>query len=191
MVILFLKKVIKMRGVDSKTAVAVASCSALLAVLNAAVAPIFWSLTRLPFACDIFTFSILILVGYWSGRPGAPTATGVTSSLLTLALRPEALHMLGFLIASIAFDLIFAWRRRGFFASDAGALAFSIGASVICAFIAGLIIGSLVMRIGNAIGISIFAALHATGGALGGFIGFVIVGALRRRGVRPFGIEAR
>ncbi len=180
-----------MRWVDSRTAVAVASCSALLAALNTTVAPLFWSLTRLPFACDIFTFSILILVAYWSGRPGTSAATGVTSSLLTLALMPGALHMLGFLIASIAFDLIFSWRRGGFFASDAGALAFSIGASMVCASIAGLIIGSLVMRIGNAAGISIFAALHAIGGALGGFIGFVIVGALRRRGVRPFEIEAR
>lgn len=180
-----------MHWIDSRTVAAVASCSALLAVLNAAVAPIFWSLTRLPFACDIFTFSILVLVGYWSGKPGAPTATGVTSSLLTLALRPEALHMLGFLIASIAFDLIFAWKRRGFFASDAMVFAFSVGTSIICAFIAGLIIGSLVMRIGNAAGISIFAALHAIGGALGGFIGFLIVGALGRRGMQPFEIRAK
>lgn len=175
-----------MLWIDSRTAVAVASCSALLVVLNATVAPIFWSLTRLPFACDIFTFSTLILVGYWSGRPGAPTATGITSSLLTLALRPEALHMLGFLIASIAFDLLFIWRRRSFFMSDVGALAFSISASIACAFIAGLIIGSLVMRIGNAVGIFIFAALHGIGGALGGFMGFLIVEALRRRGIRPF-----
>jgi hypothetical protein len=179
-----------MRRIDSRTAIAVASCSALLAVLNAAIAPLFWNLTRLPFACDIFTFSILILVGYWSGRPGAPTATGVTSSLLTLALRPEALHMLGFLIASIAFDLIFAWRRRGAFSSDAGALAFSIVASTICALIAGLVIGSMVMRIGNVAGIAVFAALHGVGGALGGLIGFAMVGALKRRGVRPIESKA-
>jgi hypothetical protein len=176
-----------MRGPDAKTAIAVASCSALLAVLNAAVAPIFWGLTRLPFACDIFTFSILVLVGYWSGRPGAPTATGIASSLLTLALRPEALHMVGFLIASVAFDLIFVLKRGEFFASAARAFAFSVGASIICASIAGLIIGSMVMRIGNAAGISIFVALHATGGALGGFIGFAIVEGLKRRGIRPFG----
>ncbi|MEM3754758.1 MAG: hypothetical protein QXE19_03625, partial [Candidatus Bathyarchaeia archaeon] len=89
----------------TKDLTAIATCSAFWTILNIIISPIFWQLTRLPFFCDLLAFISLVLVIWWTRKFGSASVVGLVVTALTLILRPAALHMLGFLIASIVFDI--------------------------------------------------------------------------------------
>ena len=176
-----------MTYLESKDVTAIAASAAVWAVLNIWISPIFWQITHLPFLCDVLAFTALIFVVWWTRKVGMASLTGLIVTLLTLAFRPGAFHMLGFLAASILFDLttkavgydLLSNRLKG------GVAFFS--ASLISSALAGFIIGSLFMNIKAISGILFFTGLHMVGGAIGSVIGVTLVNALNVRGIRPGG----
>ena len=173
---------------STRDIVAIVICAALWAVLNSTLAPVFWAATHLPFLCDFLAFTSLILVTWWTRRLGAASLTGLLVTALTLAFRPGATQMIGFAVASIAFDIL--TRTAGYrncldkpLPTVVGLVSFS----TICAGLAGLITGSLFMNPKPLI--TIFAGLHATGGFIGGVIGLILIGALKTRIITPKGLQ--
>ena len=173
---------------STRDTVAIIICAALWTVLNSTLAPVFWAATHLPFLCDFLAFTSLILVAWWTRKFGAVSMTGLLVAGLTLAFRPGATQMIGFIVASIAFDIL--TRTVGYrncldkpLPTVVGLISFS----TICAGLAGLIIGSFFMNPKPLI--TIFAGLHATGGFIGGIIGLVLIGALKTRIVTPKGLQ--
>jgi len=161
---------------------AVAMCAAYWAILNNTLSPAFWRLTHMPFLCDLFAFTTLILVGWWARKFGVMSLAGLLVTGLTFMLQPDAFQMIGFIVASILFDIltkIIGYNNS--FDKPASSTLILLSSSTICAFIAGLIIGSIVMGIATFWGILILAGLHATGGLIGGIIGLILVNALKTR----------
>jgi hypothetical protein len=166
----------------TKDLTAIATCSAFWAILNIIISPIFWQLTHLPFFCDLLAFISLILVVWQTQKFGSASLVGLVVTALTLVLRPGALHMLGFFVASIIFDaLTRILGYANFIEKKIISLVATIGFSTICAGIAGLIIGYFFMGFKTFISIIVFSGLHGVGGFIGGSIGFVLINALKRR----------
>ncbi len=167
---------------------AVAASAALWGILNILISPIFWQVTRMPFMCDLLAFISLILVVWWTRKLGSVSLTGLVVTALTLTLRPDALFMLGFIVASILFDVLTrAVGYKNSFESGLSGSLILILFSTICAGIAGAIIGSFFMGFSTAAAILTFAGLHAVGGIIGGTIGAVLVTALMKRKILPSG----
>jgi len=165
---------------------AIAVCSALWGVLNALISPIFWQLTHMPIICDMLAFTVLILVIWWTRKFGAASLVGLIVTVLTFSVNPVAFQMLGFLVASIVFDImtrILGYDRLFKNLTWGGMMLAMI--SVLCAGLAGAIIGTYVMGFGTSQAILTFAGLHAIGGLIGAMIGVVLVKALVVRRVKP------
>lgn len=170
--------------------VAIAMAGAVWSVMNNTILPIFFTITSgLPFLCEMIAFTSLILVLWWTRKFGAITATGLIVTLITLVLRPDATHVLGFTTASIIFDLttrLVGYRRiLGNSKISAAAL---ITLSLISSMVAGIIISAFFMPLfilnilGGAV---IFTGLHVSGGLIGAILGFGLVRALEARKVIP------
>jgi len=172
----------------SKDVVAISMCAALWGVLNITVSPVFWTITHLPFACDLIGFTCLIIAVWWVKKLGAASAVGIIATAINFILRPEATHFIGFTAASILFDI--TTRIAGYktcFGSPKTSGVCLIFLSVLSGGLAGFIIGNLFMAPGIIASVYgtlfVFAGLHATGGMIGGFLGFILVKALETRGV--------
>ncbi|MEM2896265.1 MAG: hypothetical protein QXG01_01620, partial [Candidatus Bathyarchaeia archaeon] len=151
---------------------AIATCSAFWAILNIILSPIFWQLTRLPFFCDLLAFISLILVIWWTQKFGSASLVGFIVTVLTLVLRPGALHMLGFLVASVVFDVLArVVGYANFLEKKMIGLITMIVFSIACAGIAGMIIAYFFMGFKTFSSIIIFSGLHGIGGFIGGTIG--------------------
>ena len=166
---------------NTRDIAAIVMCAALWAVLNNTFAPIFWQMTHMPFLCDFLAFTSLILVAWWTRKFGAVSLTGLIVMMLTLALRSGS-HMLGFLAASILFDVL--TRIIGYnncFEKPLPSTISMVSFSTLCAGVAGLIIGSVFMSLNPIWTVIAFAAKHAVGGVLGGIFGLILVNALKAR----------
>jgi len=156
-------------------------CAALWAVLNNTLSPIFWQMTHLPFLCDFLAFTSLILVAWWTRKFGAISLTGLIVTILTFALQGGS-HMLGFMAASILFDIL--TRTIGYsncFEKPLPSTISMISFSTICAGAAGLIIGTVFMNLNPIWTVIAFASTHAVGGIIGGIFGLILVNALQTR----------
>jgi len=176
--------VLPMTYFNTRDIVAIVMSASIWGVLNNTLAPIIWQMTRLPFTCDLLGFISLILVTWWSRRFGAASLTGLLVTGLTLALRPNAFHMFGFVTASILFDSL--TRLVGYnncFDKPLPSILILVSFSTICAGVAGLIIGSFFLEI--RIALEVFIGLHAVGGFIGGVVSVMLVRALMARKVMP------
>jgi len=156
-------------------------CAAYWAILNT-LSPNIIKLTGLPFFCDFLAFTTLILVGWWTRKFGAMSLTGLLVTGLTFMLVPNAFQMIGFVVASILFDIM--TRFIGYsnsFDKLVSSTFVLLSFSAICASIAGLIIGSIVMKLPTLWNILGWGGLHAIGGFMGGILGLILVNALRTR----------
>ena len=136
----------------------------------------------MPFLCDFLAFTTLILVGWWAGKFGVVTLTGLLVTGLTFMLQPNAFQMFGFIVASILFDV--ATRIVGYgncFNKPLISALSLLSLSTMCGWIAGLVIGGIVMKLEPMLAIFTFSGLHAVGGFIGGVIGLVLVNALKAR----------
>jgi hypothetical protein len=140
----------------------------------------------MPFFCDFLAFTTLILVGWWTRKFGVISLTGLLVTGLTFMLQPNAFQMIGFVVASILFDIMIKLIGYGnSFDKLASSTLILLSFSTICALIADLIIGSIVMILPTILGILTFAGLHAIGGLMGGIVGLILVNALRTRVTIP------
>jgi cell shape-determining protein MreD len=142
----------------------------------------------LPILCDMVGFATLTLTVWWIRKFGAATAVGIIATVVNFIFNPYGVHFLGFMAASIAFDI--AAKLIGYDRSFSDSLFTTTSmflASVLSAAVAGLIIGTFFMEVpalarwGGILG---WAGLHAVGGIIGGSIGIALVAALAARGVR-------
>ncbi len=169
----------------SRDIAAVAVCSALWGVLNAWLSPLVWQLTHLPFLCDMLAFMALILVIWWTRKFGAASLVGLVVAAMTLIITPTASQMLGFVAATIVFDLVtrFLGYERLFKNLTWGGIVLVV-ISVLCAGLAGSIIGVSFMGFKTLQAILAFGGLHAMGGLIGAIIGVVVVKALVARRIK-------
>ena len=172
----------------SRDVVSISICAALWGVLNTIISPVFWTVTHLPFACDLIGFTCLTLAVWWTRKLGTATAVELISTVINLILRPEATHFVGFMAASILFDI--TTRIVGYktcFGNPKASGISLVALSVLSGALAGSIIGTFFMApgiIGKIYGtVFLFAGLHATGGLIGGTLGFILVKAIESRGV--------
>lgn len=111
---------------------------------------------------------------------------GIIATILNFVLRPDAIHFLGFTVASIVFDLI-AFLIGYKNSLDRGRISsvILVGISLISTTVAGFIIGIFFMATVFLLnvygGVAVFAAIHGVGGIIGGVLGVVIVRGLERR----------
>ena len=167
---------------DSRDITIIAISAAFWSILNITLAPMFWSITHLPFLCDLLAMISLFLVVWWSRKLGATTITGIIATLVNFALRPGAMHFLGFTAASIVFDVLTGviGYKRCFSMKGIPIIIIAI----VSAWIAGFIIGSMFLSKPDVI---FFPILHAIGGLIGSIIGLAIIKGIEARGVSPKG----
>ena len=172
---------------NTRNVAAIAICAALWGVLNSIFAPLFFSMTHLPFFCDLIGFSVLTLAAWWIRKFGAITIVGLLATVINFALVPGAIHFLGFTVASIFFDVTIS--LVGFnkpFSKKAYTVASMMPISIVSAALAGYIIGTFFMAgpalapVGGVLG---WAGLHVIGGIVGGAIGTSLVTGLDARKV--------
>jgi hypothetical protein len=172
---------------NTRNVAAIAICAALWGVLNSIFAPLFFSMTHLPFFCDLIGFSVLTLAAWWIRKFGAITIVGLLATVINFALVPGAVHFLGFTVASIFFDVTIS--LVGFnkpFSKKAYTVASMMPISIVSAALAGYIIGTFFMAgpalapVGGVLG---WAGLHVIGGIVGGAIGTSLVTGLDARKV--------
>ena len=170
---------------NTRDIAAIAICAALWGVINSIFAPVFFSMTHLPFFCDMIGFSVLILAAWWVRKFGAISIIGAIATLINFALVANPYHFLGFTAASIFFDLTIA--LVGFnkpFSKKAYTIASMMPISILSAALAGYIIGMFFMAgptfaaMGGVIG---WTGLHAIGGVIGGAVGTSLVTGLDAR----------
>ena len=168
---------------NTRDVAAIAICAALWGVLNSIFAPVFFSMTHLPFFCDLIGFSVLTLAAWWIRKFGAITIVGAIATIINFALVPNAVHFLGFTAASIFFDLTISLIG---FSRKAYTVASMMPLSILSAALAGYIIGTFFMAtpalapVGGVLG---WAGLHTVGGVVGGAIGISLVTGLDARKV--------
>lgn len=171
-----------MTYLNTRLVTAIAMCAAYWAILNNTLSPILFRATGMPFLCDLLAFTTLILAGWWTRKFGIMSLTGLLVTGLTFTLQPNPTQMIGFLVASILFDiLIKGLGYNNSFDRPVSSTLILISFSTICASVAGLIIGSLFMSFQTIWQVLGWAVLHAIGGFLGGIIGVVLVNALKTR----------
>jgi len=165
----------------------IAIFAALWGVLNVTLSPVFFQLFHLPFLCDLIGFASVTLAVWWVRKIGTATLVGIIATIVNFMFRPAAMHFLGFMAASIVFDILsFASGYEWLFKRRILGSIILIAISVVSAAVAGLIIGAFFMmpkvlqRWGGAMG---WAGLHAIGGVIGGVIGVSLINALEIRGI--------
>jgi hypothetical protein len=170
---------------NTRDIAAIAICAALWGVINTIFAPLFFSVTHLPFFCDMVGFSVLILAAWWIKKFGAITIIGAIATLINFALVANPYHFLGFTAASIFFDLTIS--LVGFskpFSKKAYTVASMMPISILSAALAGCIIGTFFMAgptfvsMGGVLG---WTGLHVIGGVIGGAVGTSLVTGLEAR----------
>ena len=173
---------------DSREVAAIALFAALWGVLSSIFAPIVFGMFGLPILCDMIGFAILTLTVWWIRKFGAATAVGIIATVVNFIFNPYGVHFLGFMAASIVFDItakLIGYDRN--FRNSLFTTASMLPVSMLSAAVAGLIIGSFFMatpalaRWGGVLG---WVGLHAVGGIIGGFMGIALVTGLAVRGVR-------
>jgi len=165
----------------------IAIFAALWGVLNVTLSPIFFRLFHLPFLCDLTGFASITLAVWWVRKLGTATFVGVIATIINFMFRPTAMHFLGFMAASVVFDLLsFASGYKRLFEQRILGSIILTAISIISAATAGLIIGAFFMsptalqRWGGVLG---WAGLHAIGGIIGGIVGVSLMNALSIRGI--------
>jgi hypothetical protein len=173
---------------NTRDLAAIAICAALWGVINSIFAPLFFSVTHLPFFCDMVGFSVLILAAWWIKKFGAITIIGAIATLINFALVANPYHFLGFTAASILFDLtisVVGFNRP--FSKKAYTVASMMPISIVSAALAGYIIGTFFMAgptfaaMGGVLG---WTGLHVIGGVIGGAVGTSLVTGLAARKVK-------
>jgi hypothetical protein len=119
------------------------------------------------------------VVAIWlSKKLGVGSLTGAIATIVTLTLRPGAFYFLGFLVASIVFDLLsFLIGYSKVFGSKLLLLTISTASMGV----AGFIIGYVFMNPGNLSFSLYWTALHMVGGAIGGAISVALIEALKTK----------
>lgn len=172
---------------NTRNVAAIAICAALWGVLNSIFAPLFFSVTHLPFFCDMIGFSVLTLAAWWIRKFGAITIIGAIATLINFALVANPYHFLGFTAASVFFDLTIS--LAGFnkpFSKKTYTVASIMPISIGSAALAGYIIGTFFMAgptFAAMEGVLGWTGLHAIGGVIGGFVGISLVTGLDARKV--------
>ena len=116
------------------------------------------------------------------------TFVGLIATIINFMFRPDAVHIFGFTVASIFFDVIASstGHKRLFEKKSLGSIIL-FALSVISATIAGLIFGVFFMEpliLQRCGGIVACSGLHAIGGIIGGAVGVTLVNALTTRRIR-------
>ncbi|MEM2126221.1 MAG: hypothetical protein QXQ53_07490 [Candidatus Methanosuratincola sp.] len=172
---------------------AIALFAALWGILNATVAPVIFTMFGIPVFCDMVGFASLILAVWWVRKIGVASTVGLVATIINFALRPGAIHFLGFTAASVVFDtLTWVFRYGNCFGRRIVGSALLLVASTASAAVAGFIIGAFFMAAPQLIkwgGVLGWVLLHMAGGAVGWVIGVALFLSLEARGLRKQGVS--
>jgi hypothetical protein len=139
----------------------------------------------MPFLCDLIGFSALTLAAWWIRKLGAITVIGLIATAINFIIIPGGFQFIGFMGASIFFDLTTTGLRhmnpfRKVEYTFASLLLISIASAAVAGYIIGVFFmaGSALAKWGGALG---WAGLHSIGGIIGGSIGAFLISALNSR----------
>jgi len=161
--------------------------SALWIVLQLTIAPLGFTLFRLPIFCDVAAYFTLLLTLWIIGKFGGASLVGIIGSIIIPFLRPGAFQILGFAASAVLFDVLCLSISHKAFTKLLNVIVVSV-ITVFSAYFAGAVIGSLFMTehpywsLNWAL--TYWAGLHAAGGLLSVLITFPVIGALEKANVR-------
>ncbi|MEM2137231.1 MAG: hypothetical protein QXI93_04670 [Candidatus Methanomethylicia archaeon] len=178
--------------------------SALWLVLNVSVVPAIFSLTQMPFACDVVHTVIVFSTAYASGNLGIATLSAIIVLLVTLFQRGFAsgIYFLGFVVGTLIIDLIMNLTLRskkiiGFKHTFIIIEGLSIVFTAISGFFIGLIMAyiqpalgvrnPLVLQMGGLFFTVYWTGLHSLGGIISGPLVFLVLKSIERAGVKFYG----
>jgi len=177
--------------------------SALWIALNVSVAPLIFSLTNMPFACDFIHAIMVFTTSYASMEFGIATLSAIIVLIVTLFHRGFAsgIYFLGFVIGALLIDvllsLVLKFRglsgfKRAFIIIEALSIVFT----TVSGFIIGLIMAflqpalgvrnPLVIQMGGWIFTSYWTGMHCIGGIISGPAVFLVLKAIEKAGARLY-----
>ncbi|MCC6018612.1 MAG: hypothetical protein NDF51_07090 [archaeon YNP-WB-040] len=178
--------------------------SALWVALNVSVAPIIFSLTNMPFACDFIHAIMVFTTSYASMEFGIATLSAIIVLIVTLFQRGFAsgIYFLGFVLGTLLIDFLLSLVLKfkglgGFKRAFIVVEGLSIVFTAFSGFIIGLIMAflqpalgvrnPLVIQMGGWIFTSYWTGMHTIGGIISGPAVFLVLKAIEKAGVRPHG----
>jgi len=165
---------------DAKTISTAAVFGALWGVINFTLSPYIFRLTHLPIFCDVVGFLTIFSALWLTRKLGTGTLTGISATIVTLALRPAAFYFFGFTAASIVVDLlVYAIGHERFYGKKSSIHVIAVG--TVAATVAGLIIGQFFMNFKVFTQVLTWTALHAVGGLIGSIIAIPVIKGLEAR----------
>jgi hypothetical protein len=156
--------------------------SALWIALNLTVAPISFRLTGLPIIHSVIIFFILLLVTWATSQFGAASFVGIIGSAIAL-LAGGPLPILGFVPASIVFDLLFLVNHHKVNLKPIN-VAIAVLISIVCAYVAAVANGFFILNFAPVFTLTIWAGLYVLGGIIGVILALPLIGALERAQVK-------
>jgi hypothetical protein len=161
----------------------IAVFSAMWAVLNLTVGLVGFTLFQLPIFCDFSVYFTLLLATWASGKTGIPSAVGIIGAIIVLAMRPGAMHMIGFLASAILFDALMAFCKHKISLKPYN-MAVAAASTMISAYFAGIVIGTIFMGRSLEWALTFWGVWHLIGGVIGLIIAIPVIGVLERANVK-------
>ena len=162
--------------------------ASLWGVINSTVSPTFFQMFGIPILCDMIGFAVLTLSAWRIGRFGVASTVGVIATLVNFFFNPGGIHFIGFTVASVFFDMMYAtFGYKQCFKNNTLMILSTMTFSVLSAALAGAIIGAFFMAAPALIkwgGVLGWAGIHSLGGAIGGMFGIVLVSSIKARGLK-------
>ncbi|MHA1596651.1 MAG: hypothetical protein ACTSYT_03905 [Candidatus Asgardarchaeia archaeon] len=168
---------------DSREVSLIAMFSALWTVLDYVFAPIFWSLTHLPFLCDAITLTMIVLTIWAVRRFGSATLVAIITFILHMMLRPGYWFASWIATAFIMDALAAAYGYKRTFNMSLGSTVFIVVSFMVSTFVGGFLIGMTMFT--TIEGYSTWGIYHSFGGFLASLVSTSIIKGLEMRGIRP------
>jgi hypothetical protein len=157
--------------------------SALWVVLNLTVAPLGFAIFHLPVVHSLIIFFMLVLVTWATGQYGAASAISIIGSLIVVLANPQVLPVLGFVPASLIFDLILLVNHHkiNLKAVNVAVVGF---ASIVCAYIAAVVNGIVILNLALMFTLTVWATWNVLGGVIGVAITLPLIRVLEKAQVK-------
>ncbi len=156
--------------------------SALWIILNYTIAPLSFTLTRLPVIHNFVAFFIVLLVTWVTGKFGAAAFVGVVGSIIVLLIGGP-LPVVGFAAATVLFDLLMGLSRHRI-STKVRSIIVTVVATITAAYFAGVVNGILILNLPLQFAATVFGGWNLVGGMVSVAVTLPIISTLERTNVK-------